>query len=188
MAEEIQSTGVVLSYFFTCGVPYFLLFFSHSKSVWQLFDRVDSLYFFWWESWDKFPLFLYSFVLRVHYSWWTMKLSFHGLRLWLSNIVFGFLFISFIYLFFYSVVAERNCLPLDSCLDKYIVLQVWLLLFFFSGLFSVWGVFQFWSFGLSSRICNLFIRHSSWTTVTSAGFRSGPRPVFPVGQPPLLGF
>ena len=73
-----------------------------------------------------------------------MKLSFHGLRLWLSNIVFG-LFISFIYLFLNSVVAERNCLPLDLCLDKYIVLQVWLFLFFPGcSLFEV-----FFNFGLS---------------------------------------
>ena len=36
----------------------------------------------------------------------------------------------FIILFFYSVVAEWNCLLLLSCLDKsYIVLQVWLLRF-----------------------------------------------------------
>ena len=91
-------------------------------------------------------------------------------------------------------MAERNCLLLDSCLDKlYIVLQVWLFLFsflsfFFSGLFPISGVFQFWAFGLSSEICNLFIRHSLCTTVTSAGFSSGPRTVFPVGQRPLLGF
>ena len=36
----------------------------------------------------------------------------------------------FIFSFFYSVVAEWNCLLLLSCLDKsYIVLQVWLLRF-----------------------------------------------------------
>ena len=48
--------------------------------------------------------------------------------------------------------------------------------------------FKFWTFGLSSRICDLFIRHSLWTTVALAGFSSRPRPVFPLGQPPLLGF
>ena len=42
VAEEIQSTGVVLGYFFTYGVPYFLFFFSR----YGRFDRVDSLSFF----------------------------------------------------------------------------------------------------------------------------------------------
>ena len=61
----------------TDRVPYFLFFFSRYSQ----FDRVNSLYFFWWDSWDKFPLLLYSFVLSTHYSWWTMKLSFHSVRL-----------------------------------------------------------------------------------------------------------
>ena len=33
VAEKIQSTGVVFSYFFSYGVPHFLFFFSLSKSV-----------------------------------------------------------------------------------------------------------------------------------------------------------
>ena len=84
-------------------------------------------------------------------------------------------------------MAERNCLLLESCLDKfYLVLEVWLLRL--SGLFPICGVFQFWAFGLSSRNCDLFIRDSLWKTVTLTGFSSRPRPVFPLGQPPLLGF
>ena len=92
------------------------------------------------------------------------------------------------YLFiFYTVVAERNCLLLDSCLDKfYTVLKFGC--FVLSGLFPICGVFQFWTSELSSRICDLFIRHSLWTTLALAGFSSRLRPVFPVGQPPLLGF
>ena len=86
-----------------------------------------------------------------------------------------------LFLFFYTVLAERNCLLLYSCLDKfYTVLQVWL--FRFVRVVSyLWCFFQFWALGLSSRICDRFIRHSLWTTVTSAGFSSRPRPVFPVG-------
>ena len=93
-------------------------------------------------------------------------------------------------------MAERNCLLLDSCLDKlYIVLQVWLFLFSFLSFFfravpyfRCFSILGFRAFGLSPEICNLFIRHSLCTTVISAGFSSGPRPVFPVGQPRLLGF
>ena len=94
----------------------------------------------------------------------------------------------FIFLFSYSVAAEGNCLLLLSCLDKsYIVLQVWVASFCPGcSLFVVF--FKFWTVGLSSRICDLFIRHSLWTTVALAGFSSRPRPVFSLGQPPLLGF
>ena len=49
-------------------------------------------------------------------------------------------------------MAERNCLLLDSCLDKlYIVLQVWLFLFsFLSFFFPGCSLFQvFFNFGLS---------------------------------------
>ena len=60
--------------------------------------------------------------------------------------------------------------------------------FVLSGLFPICSVLKFWTFGLSSRICDLFIRHSLWTTVALAGFSSRPRPVFSLGQPPLLGF
>ena len=139
-----------------------------------------------------------------------MKLSFNGLRLWLSNLVFCFsigviYFIYFIYFLFpylffiYYYFFETRLRPRGIVFCWIHVLInftscfkfgcfFFLFFSFFSGLFPISGVFQFWAFGLSSEICNLFIRHSLCTTVTSAGFSSGPRTVFPVGQRPLLGF
>ena len=131
-------------------------------------------------------------------GWVISFLVFYRRNLFHLVIYFSYLFIFLFYsliiiiIICNSVVAERNCLLLDSCLDKFNLYSASSLVvsffFFFSGLFPIWGVFQFWAFGLSSEICNLFIRHSVCTTVTSAGFSSGPRPVFPVGQPPLLRF
>ena len=108
VAEEIQSTGVVLSYFFTYGVPYFLFFFSRYSQ----FDLVNSLYFFLWDSWDKFPLLLYSFVLSTHYSWSTTKLSFHSVRSSVAvysrfrfSIVMYFLIIIIIFIFIIIIIT-----------------------------------------------------------------------------------
>ena len=53
-------------------------------------------------------------------------------------------------------MAERNCLLLDSYLDKfYVVRQVWLFRSVCSVPYLRCSV-QFWVFGLSSGICKLF--------------------------------
>ena len=101
-----------------------------------------------------------------------MKLSFHGVwvisfsvfyRNLLFHLVVYYYFILF-YLLFYSVVAERNCLLLNSRLDKvYIVLQAWLFRFVravpWFELFFHFGLSGLWSFHSSFTMDNC---HLGW--------------------------
>ena len=134
--------------------------------------------------------------MSVRHSWWTMKFSFtvSGRGCVISFLVFYrrnlvhlfiyfYFYLFFTYLFIYLFFVTR----LWPSGIVFCWIHVWInfiscfkfgcfffsfRFFFFSGLFPIWGVFQFWAFGLSSGICNLFIRHWLCTTVTSAGFSS----------------
>ena len=92
-------------------------------------------------------LFLYYLNYYCYYYYYFIYLFFT--RLWPSGIVFCWfhVWINLIYCF------KFGCLVL-----------------------SLFVVFlKFWSFALSSTICDLFIRHSLWATFALAGFSSRPR-------------